>query len=102
MLHYITLHQITLHMSGKFAFLAGDLLQLQVDLLAIEIVPAALWRKRFKIQTDRTLESLADLAGVAVVVIFLPLAGDQSRPVSPAGDDGLETPGTPGRHVSAM
>ena len=101
MLHYITLHQITLHMSGKFAFLAGDLLQLQVDLLAIEIVPAALWRKRFKIQTDRTLESLADLAGVAVVVIFPALAADQSSPAAPAGDDGLLAPHTPGRAVPA-
>ena len=42
---------------------------------------------------------VTDLASVAVVMIFLPLAGDQGRPAGPAGDDGLETPGTPGRQV---
>ena len=42
---------------------------------------------------------VTDLAGVAVVMIFLPLAGDQGRPAGPAGDDGLVTPGTPGRQV---
>jgi len=67
-------------MSRQFALLAGDLLQLQVDLLAIEIVSAA-------------------LAGVAVVVIFPALAADQSSPAAPAGDDGLLAPHTPGRAV---
>ena len=42
-----------------------------------------------------------DLASVAVVVIFLALAGDQSRPVSPAGEDGLLAPGAPGSLVPA-
>jgi len=68
-------------MSGQFALFAGDFLLLQEDLLPIEIVSAA-------------------LASVAVVVIFLPLAGDQGRPPAPAGDDGLLAPGAPGRHVS--
>ena len=45
-------------------------------------------------------ETRPDLAGVAVVVIFLPLAGDQGRPPAPAGDDGLLAPGAHGRHVS--
>ena len=47
-------------------------------------------------------QQATDLACVAVVMIFLPLAGDQSRPAASAGDDGQLTPGTPGSHVSAM
>ena len=37
---------LTLHVAGQFALFAGDFLQLQVDLLPIEIVSAALSKEK--------------------------------------------------------